>query len=253
MKPVVIRNIAIGQGRPKICVPIVASSADGILDAAKRFADLPVDIAEWRADWYEDAANTEEVIKLAGCLRQALGDIPLLFTFRTEKEGGEKSMPLEEYIELKLAAINSGAVDMVDLELFTAGDRIGQVVQEAHRARVRVMISSHEFFKTPTKEEMAGRLQKMYQAGADIPKLAVMPQSKWDVLALLAVTLEMSEALECPIVTMAMSSIGMVSRLVGETFGSALTFGAIGQRSAPGQPEAKELSQVLEVIHRSLE
>lgn len=98
-----------------------------------------------------------------------------------------------------------------------------------------------------------GRLQKMYQAGADIPKLAVMPQSKWDVLALLAVTLEMSQALECPIVTMSMSSIGMVSRLVGETFGSALTFGAIGQRSAPGQPGAKELSEVLEVIHRNLE
>ncbi len=80
-----------------------------------------------------------------------------------------------------------------------------------------------------------------------------MPQSKWDVLALLAVTLEMSEALECPIVTMAMSSIGMVSRLTGETFGSALTFGAIGQRSAPGQPGAKELWEVLEVIHKNLE
>ena len=63
----------------------------------------------------------------------------------------------------------------------------------------------------------------------------------------------MSEALECPIVTMAMSSIGMVSRLAGETFGSALTFGAIGQRSAPGQPGAKELWEVLEVIHKNLE
>ena len=206
MKPVVIRNIAIGQGRPKICVPIVASSADGILEAAKGFADLPVDIAEWRVDWYEDAASPEKVIRLAGCLRQVLGEMPLLFTFRTEKEGGEKSLPFEEYIELNLAAIKSGTVDLVDLELFTAGDRIGQMVQEARRARVRVMMSSHEFFKTPTKEEMMGRLQKMYQAGADIPKLAVMPQSKWDVLALLAVTLEMSQALECPIVTMSMSS-----------------------------------------------
>ena len=253
MKPVVIRNIAIGQGRPKICVPIVASSADGILKAAEGFADLPVDIAEWRVDWYEDAAKTEEVIKLAGCLRQALGDIPLLFTYRTEKEGGERSLPLEQYIELKTAAIKSGAVDLVDLELSTAGERIEPIVQEARRACVRVMMSSHEFFKTPAKEEMAARLQKMYQAGADIPKLAVMPQSKWDVLALLAVTLEMSEALECPIVTMAMSSIGMVSRLAGETFGSALTFGAIGQRSAPGQPGAKELWEVLEVIHKNLE
>lgn len=77
MKPVMIRNIAIGQGRPKICVPIVASSADGILEAAKGFADLPVDIAEWRVDWYEDAASPEKVIRLAGCLRQVLGEMPL--------------------------------------------------------------------------------------------------------------------------------------------------------------------------------
>ena len=100
---------------------------------------------------------------------------------------------------------------------------------------------------------MTGRLQKMQQMGADIPKLAVMPQSKRDLLALLEVTLEMSEALECPIVTMSMSSIGMVSRLVGETFGSVLTFGAVGQRSAPGQPGARELAEVLEMIHRNLE
>lgn len=253
MKAVTVRKVAIGQGRPKICVPIVASTADEILKAAEGFRDIPADIAEWRADWYEDAARAEEVVKLAGRLRQALGEIPLLFTFRTEKEGGEKSLPLEEYIELNLAVVKSGFADLVDIELFTAGDEASRVIEEARKARVRVIMSSHEFFKTPTKDEMKGRLQKMQQAGADIPKLAVMPQSKWDVLALLEVTLEMSQTLECPIVTMSMSSIGMVSRLTGEAFGSALTFGAVGQRSAPGQPGAKELREVLEVIHRNLE
>ena len=99
---------------------------------------------------------------------------------------------------------------------------------------------------------MRGYLRKMQQLGADILKLAVMPQSRRDVLTLLEVTLEISEELvDNPIVTMSMASLGLVSRMVGETFGSAITFGAVGQRSAPGQPGARELAEVLEVIHRN--
>ena len=55
MKPIVVRNVAIGQGRPKICVPIVAAAAEDILQAAENMQSLPVDIVEWRADWYKDA------------------------------------------------------------------------------------------------------------------------------------------------------------------------------------------------------
>lgn len=118
--------------------------------------------------------------------------------------------------------------------------------------QVRVICSTHDFFKTPPKEEMRGHLRKMQQLGADILKLAVMPQSRRDVLTLLEVTLEISEELvDNPVVTMSMASLGLVSRMVGETFGSAITFGAVGQRSAPGQPGARELAEVLEVIHRN--
>lgn len=253
MKSVTVRNVTIGKGRPKICVPLVAATAEEILKEAKGLLDEPADIVEWRADWYEDVLDREKVQNVAEGLRKVLGEKPLLFTLRTEQEGGEKALPPEEYIERNLAVIAGGFVDLIDIELFTAGDEGMRIIEAAHKAQVKVIMSSHDFFKTPSKEAMVGRLQKMQQMGADIPKLAVMPQSKRDLLALLEVTLEMSEALECPIVTMSMSSIGMVSRLVGETFGSALTFGAVGQRSAPGQPGARELAEVLEMIHRNLE
>ncbi|MCI8658701.1 MAG: type I 3-dehydroquinate dehydratase [Lachnospiraceae bacterium] len=253
MKSVTVRNVTIGQGKPKICVPLVATTAEGIVAEAKSLLDMPVDIVEWRADWYEDALDKEKVLKAAEELRKVLGDKPLLFTLRTEKEGGEKALLVEDYIEINLAVAASGFVDLVDIELFTAGDEGARMIEEAHKARVKVIMSSHDFFKTPGRESMEGRLLKMQQMGADIPKLAVMPQSKRDVLTLLDVTLEMSQTLECPIVTMSMSSTGMVSRLTGETFGSALTFGAVGQRSAPGQPGAKELAEVLEMIHRNLD
>ena len=93
----------------------------------------------------------------------------------------------------------------------------------------------------------------MQDFGADIPKIAVMPTCKQDVLTLLSATLEMSEKYaDRPIITMSMAGTGVVSRLTGETFGSALTFGAASKASAPGQIGVNALKQVLDIIHSSL-
>ena len=93
----------------------------------------------------------------------------------------------------------------------------------------------------------------MQELGADITKIAVMPQSKKDVLTLLAATEEMyREHADRPMITMSMSGTGALSRLCGEVFGSAMTFGAAGKASAPGQMEVKELAQVLSLLHKSL-
>lgn len=89
--------------------------------------------------------------------------------------------------------------------------------------------------------------------GADIPKIAVMPQSAGDVLTLLSATEEMARCYaDRPIITMSMSSQGVISRLCGEVFGSSMTFGAVGQVSAPGQIPVDQLCQALEILHNSL-
>ena len=115
------------------------------------------------------------------------------------------------------------------------------------------MASNHDFFKTPDKDDIVGRLRKMQDLGADIPKIAVMPQNKKDVLTLLAATEEMaSEYADRPIITMSMAGTGLISRLCGEVFGSALTFGAAKKASAPGQMGVNDLSTVLELLHNAL-
>lgn len=49
----------------------------------------------------------------------------------------------------------------------------------------------------------------MQELGADIPKIAVMPQSRKDVLTLLSATEEMaSKYADRPIITMSMSATG---------------------------------------------
>ena len=253
MNTVKVRNIEIGSGVPKICVPIVGVTKDEIIAEAKTFDSIPVDVVEWRVDWFEGVFEFDKVEDVLKDLREALGETPILFTFRTSKEGGEKVIEAQPYKELNIAAAKTGYVDLVDVEAFTGDDVVKTIIDAAHEAGVKVIASNHDFFKTPEKEEIIRRLRMMQDFGADIPKMAVMPTCKQDVLTLLSATLEMSEKYaDRPIITMSMAGTGVVSRLTGETFGSALTFGAASKASAPGQVGVHELKQVLDIIHSSL-
>lgn len=250
MKPVVVRDVKIGEGIPKICVPIVGKTREEIVAEAKTFQSLPLDVVEWRVDWYDEVSDIDAVIETAGMLREALGETPILFTFRTQKEGGEKAIDTDAYEMLNVKMAESGLVDLIDVEAFTGEETVKRMIEKIHATGVKVVASNHDFHKTPEKDEIVRRLVWMQEMGADIPKIAVMPECKKDVLTLLAATLEMSETHgDCPIITMSMAGTGVVSRLAGETFGSALTFGAAKKASAPGQIGVEDLAQILKILH----
>jgi 3-dehydroquinate dehydratase-1 len=231
----------------------VGVTQEAILAEAATFDSIPVDVVEWRIDWYEDVFNTAKVIETAGKLQEVLGDIPVLCTFRTSKEGGEKAIEPEVYAQLLKDVAASGKVDMIDVEIFTGDAIVRDIIDAAHAAGVVVVASNHDFFKTPAQSDIVYRLRKMQDMGADIPKIAVMPTCKKDVLTLLAATEEMAtDYADRPIITMSMGGTGVISRLVGESMGSSMTFGAAAKASAPGQIGVKELDVVLETIHNSL-
>lgn len=253
MKPVVVRGVSIGEGIPKICVPIVGVTKEDIVREAESFASIPVDVVEWRVDWFEHVFDTEKVKETLAELRAALKDTPLLFTFRTSKEGGEKAIEPEAYAALNKAVAQTRNADLIDVEVFTGDEIVKDIIAAAHEYGVKVVASNHDFDKTPDKDDIVGRLCKMQELGVDIPKIAVMPQSKADVLTLLAATEEMyREHADRPIITMSMAGTGVISRLCGEVFGSALTFGAAKKASAPGQMGVEDLAQVLALLHKSL-
>ena len=253
MNTIKVRDIEIGAGAPKIIVPIVGVTKKDIIEEARTFDSIPVDMVEWRVDWFEDVFDTDKVLDVAKDLQTVLKDTPILFTFRTAKEGGEKAISSEDYKALNMAVAKSGYVDLIDVEAFTGEEIVKSMIQEAHSYGVKVIASNHDFDATPEKDEIVRRLRMMQDYGADIPKMAVMPRNKQDVLTLLSATLEMSQQFaDRPIITMSMAGTGVVSRLAGETFGSALTFGAATKASAPGQINVSELEQVLDIIHKSL-
>ena len=253
VNPVVVRNIEIGSGMPKVCVPIVEKTREDILSTAKAICSTEADLVEWRADWYEDVSAFSEVIKTADMLRSILGETPLLFTFRSAREGGEKELSLESYATLLESVAKTGFVDLIDVEVFSGDDAVKNIIQTAHAHGVKVIASNHDLEGTPAREELVARLCKMQDLGADILKIAVMPQSRSDVLTLLSVTEEMSSLhTSRPVITMSMGRTGTLSRLCGEVFGSAVTFASFGKVSAPGQIAIEDLKAGLRLLHKYL-
>jgi len=142
---------------------------------------------------------------------------------------------------------------LLDVEAFIGDKVVKDIIKTAHIAGVKVVASNHDFEKTPPKKDIIYRLRKMQDLGADIPKIAVMPKCKLDVLELLEATVIMSEKYaDRPIITISMSKIGTISRLLGEEFGSALTFGAVNKASAPGQIDVEDLHSILHLLHNSI-
>lgn len=249
-----IRTKTLGGGRPWIIVPIVGASREEIFQKAREIAAAEADMAEWRADFYEHVFERAAIMETLFGLREILGEIPLLFTFRTRAEGGEKEIAAPQYAALNRAVAESGLADAVDVEIMAGDALVADIIKNLHACRSVVVASNHDFHATPAREEILRRLTKMQEMGADVLKIAVMPQSSGDVLTLMLAVCEMVETrAQKPVVAMSMSALGVVSRIAGEAFGSAMTFGALGKTSAPGQIPVAELRRALDILHNSMQ
>lgn len=252
VKPVVVKGVAIGGGMPKIMVPLTGASAAQLRAQAAALPLVYADIVEWRADFFEACTDTASVLACGRALADQLAGTPVLFTCRTVAEGGQAAIGDEAYGDLNVAVAESGTADLVDVEYQRQPAVVERVIGAAHASGVHVIASNHDFAGTPARDEIVARLLAMQRLGADICKIATMPHSPADVLTLLDATRIMAEEhADRPLITMAMGALGIVSRVSGETFGSAATFGMAGTPSAPGQIPVEDLHAVLTVLRRA--
>jgi 3-dehydroquinate dehydratase-1 len=245
-----IKGLKIGEGIPKIAVPIVGVSKEELLEEIQYLKKIKFDIVEWRIDYFENVDNLNKVKEMLSIISDSLKDTPFIVTFRTLKEGGERDISKRSYENLLKELIKTNKIDIVDIELFALEDKaINNLIDIAHQLNVAVIISNHDFDKTPPKNEIIKRLVKMQKLGADLPKIAAMPKNSEDVIEILCATNEMATRHdETPVITVSMGKLGLISRLSGGTFGSAVTFGAAKAISAPGQIQANELYEILKII-----
>jgi len=240
IRNVKVKDIEFKRGKPVVCVPVSGSTAAEVVGEIKIAAGS--DIIEWRCDFF-----TENVFDFLPQVHAACGNTPLLVTYRSQKEGGKADITEERYAEVVEMLIASGEPDLIDIEFSSPYSK--ELIALAKDKSIVTVVSAHDFEKTAPEEELITLLNAMEAAGADIPKVAQMPQNFRDTLNLISATEKVSQH-NFPIITMSMGKYGKISRLCGEFSGSALTFGAAENASAPGQVELGFLNKILDELHK---
>ncbi len=249
---VTVGDAVIGGSKPLICLSLVGAAKEEIIKEAGLLVAMEPDLLEWRVDAYDKVENIGDCLTVLKELRTNICEIPLIFTCRIDSEGGIAKISRQKRLELITAAIETGDVDIVDIELCNDAEFVEEIRNIAILHGVKLIFSYHNFKETPSESFIYQKLVEAQTAGADISKLAVMPKTYQDVLTLLSATNKARNGeVHGPIVTMSMGEEGAVSRLAGGLFGSDITFAVGVKSSAPGQIPIKDLKESMVVLFRS--
>ena len=224
MKPMIVEKSSFVRG-----IWTVGSVSDaatiGDPEALRSFEGC--DVVEYRVDCWPDAV--ERAAELMGAAA-----VPALLTVRAGAEGGRNGLTTARREALFRRLLPVAA--LVDIEIASMGEFAG-VVAEAKERGVLVVGSSHDFERTPTREELVERIGAACAAGADIVKFAAVAGKAADVAVLASLLEEPGH----PLSVMGMGGLGRVSRLLLAQLGSVLNYGYIDNATVSGQWSASRL------------
>ena len=247
---ITVRDKVVGGAWPLICLPLVAKERVALCHEACELSALQPDMVEWRVDAFSGAGDVAQCLSVLRELRTIIGEIPLIFTCRIDREGGLQQLTQENRSELIIRAMESGLIDLVDIELCNEREFVEEIVARAKTVGVKLILSYHNFQETPGEELLAGKLAEAEKKGADVAKIAVMPKEYHDVLTLLSVTNTARHGqVDIPMIAISMGEAGKISRLAGGLFGSDITFGAGRESSAPGQMAFHDLKTGMALLY----
>jgi 3-dehydroquinate dehydratase type I len=214
--------------KPKLCATITSTD----FNAVKSVEPL-VDLFEVRIDligngWTEIARRLKK---------------PWIACNRMVEEGGKWNGNEARRIEQLLQAAELGA-KIIDVEYNAKNvDNIIQFIKK----RTTCLLSFHDFQKTPPLDTLKQIVQKELKLGADICKVVTTANSSEDNLTVLKLITEFPMI---RIVSFAMGTPGMMSRILAPLVGADFTYGAVekGKESAPGQLPVTELQNIYEMV-----
>ncbi|MBI4353294.1 MAG: type I 3-dehydroquinate dehydratase [Candidatus Omnitrophica bacterium] len=219
--------------------PVIVSLKDKIpLKAIRTMEKQGVRFVELRVDLYA-SWDPEHVLKEAGRFAR----FSSIATIRSRAEGGRWNLSERERLGLFTALLPK--VDAVDIELSSRAI-VTQVIREARRRRKRVLVSYHDFRRTPSLEKLNQIAREAKSLGADIVKVAARASAFKDVQTLARFALE---NVSKNVITLAMGSKGLVSRLLFPALGSLAVYACLDEPLAPGQPDYRSMFRLLRWIY----
>ncbi|MCI6915016.1 MAG: type I 3-dehydroquinate dehydratase [Lachnospiraceae bacterium] len=266
MEEINVHGCIFGDGIPKVCVPLVKTTAAEIIEEARQIEaeahrleamynhpELRVSMIEFRADYFDGVANSAELKELLLKLRKIFADRLILFTYRSEDEGGNLRHDRAEGMidDIYEWVIQSGLVDLIDIELMSGNFHVVRLTTEAHEHGIACVVSNHDFTDTPRDDKIISMLRNMEILGADICKVVSMPANEFDVRRITELCTKVTRGnlhennIRKPVVMISMGELGQISRISGRETGSAFTFASAdtGLESAPGQLTLENLFQ----------
>ncbi|GMV92303.1 MAG: hypothetical protein AMXMBFR82_20810 [Candidatus Hydrogenedentota bacterium] len=238
MKPVQFGPLQLDGVRPRIAVPFRDGTPPERIAEATR---LGMDIAELRVDLFADRSPKAVLAE-----DDRFRDVPVLATIRSAAEGGQWAGADAERYALYEAVLPHVAA--VDVELSSTAI-VGEVIAAAHDGERCVVISFHDFEKTPPASTLDDIANRAHDAGADIVKIAATCNTPRDLHTLAEYTLRHREK---GLVTIGMGEIGLVSRIFFPALGSLFTFASFGDGTAAGQLPLNMTAEYLREFYPSL-
>ena len=81
-----IKGKTIGTGKPLLCVPVMESNKEEIIDELRTLAKSEADVVEWRIDVFADYKNYNAVREVFAAAAECMKEKIFLYTFRTKKQ-----------------------------------------------------------------------------------------------------------------------------------------------------------------------
>lgn len=175
-----------GDTFPLIITPLVGSTRAAIADEVAAIVPKKPDMLEWRVDFFEAIGDSAAVIDTARAIRAAAGGIPVLLTRRNATEGGQPlAIDEQAVVAMYVAACEARCVELIDYELSNAAGDLARLREVSAAHGIAMVMSYHNFQQTPEASVLEAKFALAQQLGADVGKVAVMPQDPADVLTLL--------------------------------------------------------------------
>ena len=191
------------------------------------------DLIELRADYLRGA-------KLALLLENR--QKPFIVTNRSKEEGGQYKGEERKRLSFLQEAIDLGA-DYIDVELATEKSSLQGLIR--NKRGTQVILSFHDFRRTPSPKELQRLFGQMIRLGADVIKIVPFARSWEDNLNILSL-IPFAKARRQKIVAFCMGEKGKISRIFSPSLGAAWTYASLNQSraSAPGQLTVRELTDI---------
>lgn len=228
-------SLALGGDVPRVAIGFSDDVIEADLLDARRGG---VDIAEVRIDLFRSIDPKDVIRKL-----ELFKLLPTIATIRTKEEGGKWQGTEAQRIALFQKIIPH--VDAVDVELSSLS-KTASLITAAHKAGKLVVVSHHDFDRTPKAAELERIVSAAKKAGADIVKIATHVESDSDVRALASLFTDAQRNL----VVIGMGPKGLVTRLSFPALGSLMTFAMFGGvQTAPGQIPYSDMMEHLRLLY----